>query len=154
MMILQCWFYLRLLECPGGNYYAYPMAVCAEVSEKLQINKLYRLPASPSEKIHHESHPFDRRRIHPTSMSEYHPDLRPPPRTTTTPYQVVQPEGASFKIHGQRIDWEKWRFRVGFNYREGLTLHDIRYDGRSSLLSPVPGGDVCALWRSASSLST
>lgn len=29
------------------------------------------------------------------------------------------------------MEWEKWSFRVGFNYREGMTLHDIRYDGRS-----------------------
>ncbi|KAI7343464.1 putative copper amine oxidase, partial [Hortaea werneckii] len=34
-------------------------------------------------------------------------------------------------INGQQIEWEKWQLRVGFNYREGLTLHDISYDGRS-----------------------
>ena len=47
------------------------------------------------------------------------------------PYQVVQPEGPSFSVEGQKVSWEKWSFRVGFNYREGLTLHDIRYDDRS-----------------------
>ncbi|CZT46700.1 related to peroxisomal amine oxidase (copper-containing) [Rhynchosporium secalis] len=45
---------------------------------------------------------------------------------------VVQPDGPSFKItDGSLVEWQKWRFRVGFNYREGATLHDIRYDGRS-----------------------
>ncbi|KAM5347546.1 hypothetical protein ACJ41O_007370 [Fusarium nematophilum] len=129
--VTMCWFYLRLLENPDANYYAYPLDICAEVSEQLQVTKVYRLPTKPDEKIHNEPRPFDRRRIHPTAASEYHPDLRPQPRTTTKPYQVVQTDGPSFKINGNYVNWEKWSFRVGFNYREGMTLHDIRYDGRS-----------------------
>ena len=120
-----------MLDNPDANYYAYPLDVCAEVSEALQVTKVYRLPTSPHERINHEKKPFDRRRIHPTAASEYHPDLRPNPRATTKPYQVAQPEGPSFHIQGNLLKWEKWTFRVGFNYREGLTLHDIRYDGRS-----------------------
>ncbi|RSL51969.1 hypothetical protein CEP53_008257 [Fusarium sp. AF-6] len=129
--VTMCWFYLRLLESPDANYYAYPLDVCAEVSEQLQVTKVYRLPTTPHERIHNESHPFDRQRIHSTAASEYHPDLRPSPRTTTKSYQVIQPEGPSFKIRGNHMNWEKWSFRVGFNYREGMTLHDICYDGRS-----------------------
>lgn len=127
----KCWFYLRFLDSPDANYYAYPLDVCAEVSEALQVTKVYRLPTKPHERINNEKRPFDRRRIHPTAASEYHPELRPNPRATTKPYQVVQPEGPSFKTQGNFLTWEKWSFRVGFNYREGLTLHDIRYDGRS-----------------------
>ena len=89
------------------------------------------MPSFANEKIHDNAHPFDRRKIHPTDASEYHPDLRPHPRTTTKPYRVVQPEGPSFRVNGHQVIWEKWTFRVGFNYREGLTLHDIRYGGRS-----------------------
>ncbi|KAL3605109.1 hypothetical protein FPOAC2_00051 [Fusarium poae] len=129
--VTMCWFYLRLLENPDANYYAYPLDVCAEVSEALKVTKVYRLPTTPHDKINTEHKPFDRRRIHSTTTSEYHPDLRPSPRTTTKPYQVVQPDGPSFQIQGNHIKWEKWDLRVGFNYREGLTLHDIRYDGRS-----------------------
>ncbi|KAL1599908.1 hypothetical protein SLS60_007713 [Paraconiothyrium brasiliense] len=129
--VTMCWFYLRLLEHQDANYYAYPLDICAEISEELEITKVYRLPSSPDEKIHNEDRPFDRRKIQSTTASEYHPDLRPSPRTSTKPYQVVQPEGPSFKVHGNQLHWEKWSFRVGFNYREGLTLHDIRYDGRS-----------------------
>jgi primary-amine oxidase len=29
------------------------------------------------------------------------------------------------------VEWQKWRFRVGFNPREGTTIHDVLYDGRS-----------------------
>jgi len=86
---------------------------------------------TPNERINNEQRKFDGRRIHSVSASEYHPALRPSPRTTTKPYQVVQPEGPSFGVDGQKISWEQWTFRIGFNYREGLTLHDIHYDGRS-----------------------
>ncbi|KAH6954417.1 copper amine oxidase [Fusarium avenaceum] len=129
--VSMCWFYLRLLDNPDANYYAYPLDICAEVSESLQVTKVYRLPTTPHERINNEKKPFDHRRIHPTTASEYHPDLRPNPRTTTKPYQVVQPEGPSFHIQGNHVKWEKWDLRVGFNYREGLTLHNIRYDRRS-----------------------
>lgn len=113
------------------NYYAYPLDLCAEVSEDLQVTKIYRLPIKPNELINHEQRKFDRERIHRSCDSEYHPAVRPDPRTTTKPYQVVQPEGPSFSVEGQKVSWEKWSFRVGFNYREGLTLHDIYYEGRS-----------------------
>ncbi|CAG9992219.1 unnamed protein product, partial [Clonostachys byssicola] len=122
---------ISMVEDADANYYAYPLDICAEVSEVLEVTKVYRLPTKPEEKIHNEKKKFDRNRIHPTAASEYHPDLRPSPRTTTKPYQVVQPDGPSFHIHGNHVEWEKWSFRVGFNYREGMTLHDIRYDGRN-----------------------
>lgn len=127
----QCWFYLRLAINPDANYYAYPLDLCAEVSEELEVVKIYRLPMTPHERINNKQRHFDRRRMHSPSLSEYHPDLRPSPRTTTKPYQVVQPEGVSFTVEGQKVSWEKWSFIIGFNYREGLTLHDIRFDDRS-----------------------
>ncbi|KAF5252892.1 hypothetical protein FANTH_2216 [Fusarium anthophilum] len=129
--VSMCWFYVRLLENPNANYYAYPLDVCAEVSESLGVMKVYRLPTTPDERANNEKRPFDRRRIHSAATSEYHIDLRPNPRTTTKPLHVTQPEGPSFHIEGNHLTWEKWELRVGFNYREGLTLHDVRYDGRS-----------------------
>ena len=43
---------------------------------------------------------------------------------------VVQPDGVSFAFKGGVLYWDKWQLVVGFNAREGLTLHDIRYDAR------------------------
>lgn len=45
------------------------------------------------------------------------------------PLEIVQPEGPSFKVEGHLVKWDKWKLRVGFNHREGLVLHDVRYDG-------------------------
>ncbi|HYT91739.1 MAG TPA: primary-amine oxidase [Gemmataceae bacterium] len=42
--------------------------------------------------------------------------------------QIVQPDGPSYKVDGQEVRWQNWRFRVGFTPREGLVLHHIRYD--------------------------
>lgn len=128
---MQCWFYMRLVSNEDANYYAYPLDLCAEVSEQLQVTKIYHLPSSKDERIHEDAKPFDRRKIQSINASEYHPNLRPSPRTTVKPYQVVQPEGPSFKTRGNFLQWEKWSMHIGFNYREGLTLHDVCYDGRS-----------------------
>lgn len=122
---------MRLTSNPDANYYAYPLDICAEVDEKLHVIKVYRLPSSQTERIHKEARPYDRSKIHPATDSEYHPSLRSGYRQTTKPYQVVQPEGPSFQVDGNSITWEKWSLHVGFNYREGLTLHDVRYEGRS-----------------------
>ena len=38
---------------------------------------------------------------------------------------MVQPEGPSFSVNGNEVSWQKWNFRVSFNYREGLVLHNV-----------------------------
>ncbi|KAJ0313291.1 hypothetical protein COL516b_000223 [Colletotrichum fioriniae] len=125
----MAWFYMRLSNNPDANYYAYPLDICAEVSNSLEVAKIYRLPSGEHDKLSDEGKEFDRRKIH--SKSEYHPDFVQERRTTTKPYHVSQPEGPSFSTDENHISWEKWTMRVGFNYREGMTLHDIRFDGRS-----------------------
>ncbi|MEV1289807.1 primary-amine oxidase [Micromonospora sp. NPDC049679] len=48
-----------------------------------------------------------------------------PPRTTLKPIEITQPDGPSFSVDGDVVRWENWRFRVGFDPREGLVLHQI-----------------------------
>jgi primary-amine oxidase len=54
-------------------------------------------------------------------------------RAPLKPIDIVQPEGVSFEINDDVLCWDKWQLLVGFNAREGLTLHDIQYDGRPVL---------------------
>ncbi|KAF2275509.1 copper amine oxidase [Westerdykella ornata] len=129
--ITMCWFYMRVSDHPDANYYAYPLEIVAEVNEELEVTKIYRLPTGEEvdEPMGNQKKVHDHRKIH--TSSEYHPDLVSTRRTTTRPLHIIQPEGPSFQISGNHISWEKWTMRLGFNYREGMTLHDIRYDNRS-----------------------
>ncbi len=69
----------------------------------------------------------------PVPMAEinYESQFRESFRAPLKPLDVVQPEGPSFTLDGHELRWDKWSLVVGFNAREALTLHDIRYDGRS-----------------------
>jgi primary-amine oxidase len=78
-------------------------------------------------------------------------------REKPKPLIISQPEGASYKMNGQEIAWQKWRFRYTMHPREGLVLHTIGYDDdgktrsilyRASLSEMVvPYGDPDANWR-------
>ncbi|WP_037080446.1 primary-amine oxidase [Pseudonocardia spinosispora] len=53
-----------------------------------------------------------------------------PQRTGLKPIEITQPEGPSFTVEDNRIRWQNWDLRIGFNEREGLTLHQLSYDDR------------------------
>ncbi|CAO1620204.1 unnamed protein product [Parajaminaea phylloscopi] len=48
-------------------------------------------------------------------------------RTDLKPLSVVQPEGVSFKLNGNILEWQKWNFHVAFHPREGMVLSAISY---------------------------
>lgn len=48
-------------------------------------------------------------------------------RTDVKPLTITQPDGPGFVLAGNSIAWQKWKVVIGFNAREGLTLHHIRY---------------------------
>ena len=48
-------------------------------------------------------------------------------RDPLKPLHVTQPEGPSFTLEGNLLQWQNWSLRVGFNYREGMTLHTVSY---------------------------
>ncbi|MEM0922957.1 MAG: primary-amine oxidase [Pseudomonadota bacterium] len=54
-------------------------------------------------------------------------------RQDLLPINVVQPDGVSFRLDGQRLKWHDWDLLIGFNAREGLVLHDISIAGRPVL---------------------
>jgi primary-amine oxidase len=53
-----------------------------------------------------------------------------PTRTTMRPIEITQPDGPSFAVDGDAVEWEGWRFRVGFDPREGLVLHQLSINDR------------------------
>ncbi len=77
----------------------------------------------------------------PEVMGEYVPrhiperirnaSTRPPLK----PLDIVQPEGPSFTLEGNKLEWQNWSLRVGFNYREGMTLHAVTYNDNGRVRS-------------------
>jgi primary-amine oxidase len=48
-------------------------------------------------------------------------------RDPLKPLHITQPDGPSFTLDGNQLEWQNWSLRVGFNYREGMTLHSVNY---------------------------
>ncbi|MFT4124550.1 MAG: primary-amine oxidase [Microbacteriaceae bacterium] len=84
----------------------------------------------------------------PAGSGKYTEDAVGPARTSLKPIEISQPEGPSFAVRGSRVTWENWSLRVDFNAREGLVLHDVRFDDRPVLTRAsvpemvVPYGDT------------
>ncbi|WP_298440992.1 primary-amine oxidase [Gordonia sp. (in: high G+C Gram-positive bacteria)] len=70
----------------------------------------------------------------PEIMGEYLPHLLPErlresfSRGPLKPLDITQPDGPSFTLDGNLLKWQNWSMRVGFNYREGMTIHAVTYD--------------------------
>ena len=60
---------------------------------------------------------------------------------------ITQPDGPTFSVEGQCVEWLNWRFHIEFNAREGLVLNDLSFAGRPVLYRAsvaemvVPYGD-------------
>ncbi|MGI5127823.1 primary-amine oxidase [Pseudonocardia sp. CA-107938] len=50
-----------------------------------------------------------------------------PLRTSQKPIEISQPEGPSFTMSDNLLEWENWSLRIGFDAREGLVLHQIAF---------------------------
>ncbi len=121
-----------------SNHYAYPIPLVPVFDiarqELVRVDRcatggigdpLYPLPRSPRPReLFKESKP-----------AEYIPELLGRPlRSDVKALNITQPDGPSFTVsHGNLVEWQKWRFRLGFTRREGAVLHDLTYDHRPVL---------------------
>jgi primary-amine oxidase len=48
-------------------------------------------------------------------------------REPLKPLEITQPDGPSFTLDGNLLRWQNWSVRIGFNHREGMTLHQVSY---------------------------
>ena len=60
-------------------------------------------------------------------MGEYLPDLLPMRLREVAPLHISQPAGVGFTLDGTLLRWQNWQLRLGFNYREGLVLHQVAF---------------------------
>jgi primary-amine oxidase len=72
----------------------------------------------------------------PSVRGEYAPALLGQPLREVAPLEVRQPDGAGFTLDGRLLSWQNWQLRLGFNYREGLVLHQVGFS-EGGRLRPV-----------------
>jgi primary-amine oxidase len=115
-----------------SNFYAYPLPFIPVMDfYKREIVRIDRL-ATGGKSDALDAKTASKNIIDHCKTSEYVPELlKNGTRNDLKPLNVLQPEGPSFSVNGGLIEWQKWRFRVSFNPREGAVLHDIHFAGRS-----------------------
>ncbi len=64
----------------------------------------------------------------PAEAGNYAANRVPNQRSDIKPLEIAQPDGPSFEVDGYQVSWQKWKLVIGFNAREGLTLHNLRYN--------------------------
>jgi primary-amine oxidase len=109
-------------ETPHGNPYAHPVhglkfVVDMNTFELLEVD-VADVVAPPA-----------------PVMGEYEPELVPglTPREGLRALEVSQPDGPSFTVDADgELRWQNWSMRIGFTYREGLVLHQVRYDDQGT----------------------
>ena len=107
------WCDVWLRSAEKSNPYAHPVSGLKFI---LDVNTM--------ELLEIEDHPSAG---FPDVQGEYMPEFIPGyrERTGRRPLDITQPEGPSFTIEGNLLRWQNWELRVGFNYREGLVLHQV-----------------------------
>ena len=115
--IARCISFLR--ETPEDNGYARPIEGLI-VHFDLGRNEVIEV-------IDHGVTPL------PPNRASYYAEDQARLREGLKPISITQPEGVSFTVDGNRVDWQNWSFRVAFDPFEGLVLHQIGYadDGRT-----------------------
>lgn len=152
----QVWMFLKSLDPaahahPSSNHFAHPLDFSVVVDDlTMKVTRIDRLPMTPAEtRVDDEA--AARRTWQPNPDAEYAADLQPRLRDDLRPIHVSQPEGVSFRVSGgeeqEVVEWQKWRFHLDFNWREGVVLRDVTYDGRPTFYRlslaemTVPYGD-------------
>ncbi|RMZ75133.1 hypothetical protein DV737_g5451, partial [Chaetothyriales sp. CBS 132003] len=134
---------------PDSNHYGYPLPIIPVMDTyKKEIIRIDRL-ATGGEEDGLTYGTGSKKITEQPRSSEYVPELLDIPlRTDVKPLNVLQPQGPSFTVTDESlVEWQKWRFRVGFNPRECAVIHDIQYDGRDIIYRlslsemTVPYGD-------------
>lgn len=124
-------------NAPDANFYSYPMPIIPIVdSVTREVIRIHELTTGgDGEPLTFPPGQLAEHGLHHHQPSEYFPELlQGGTRTDLKELNVVQPDGVSYSVQNDSlVEWQKWRFRVSFNPREGAVLHDVHFDGRSVL---------------------
>ena len=98
---------------PGENGYAHPIEGIRPVvdlnrMEVIRVEEYGKWPLPPTAADYNAGR-----------VADFRSDIKP--------LLITQPDGPSFRLDGNQIAWQNWEFVIGFNAREGLTIHHLRY---------------------------
>lgn len=123
----QCYMYLRDPQNGSeadSNHYAFPLSFSPLLDAvAMRVTRIDHLPTGAGL----ETEPT--KPIRSVKPNEHLPELKKL-RTDLKELVVTRPNGASSTIEGDVIRWQKWEFRMTFNYREGMVLHKVSYNNR------------------------
>ncbi|PNS19643.1 Copper amine oxidase 1 [Sphaceloma murrayae] len=118
---------------PDANFYAYPLPLIPVMDiHQRKIIRIDRLATGgKGDSLTGQTH--SEKILDHCAPAEYVPELLPGgARPDLKKLDVLQPDGPSFSVTDDSlVEWQKWRFRVSFNPREGAVIHDVHYDKRS-----------------------
>ncbi|MGH3168783.1 MAG: primary-amine oxidase, partial [Trebonia sp.] len=63
----------------------------------------------------------------PPESGNYDAGSAGPLRTDLRPLEISQPEGPSFTVSGNVIEWQRWRLHAHIDVVEGLVISDVSY---------------------------
>ncbi len=79
----------------------------------------------------------------PPEQGSYYPEDNGPLRSDLRPLEISQPEGPSFRVEGNLLEWQRWSMRLSMDPVEGLVLHHGGLSRRRpSPPDPLPGLDL------------
>ena len=110
------------------SQYTYPLDFCPIFNADTQ-------------EIIHIDVPSQRRPLNKAPPTNYHVKTAEGLRTDIKPINITQPQGVSFTMEGHGLKWLNWKLHVGFNYREGIVLNDVRFFDRDQ------GKERSIFWR-------
>ncbi|KAL4916401.1 copper amine oxidase [Aspergillus aurantiobrunneus] len=125
--LFQCYMYIVATDHPQNNHYSTPCKF-SPVFDGF-THELVRMDYLPCGR---DTTTTPTQPWKPVETIQYAHDLLTESlRADLKPLIVQQPQGPSFTTVGNEVSWQKWRFRVGFNSREGLVIHNLTFDNRS-----------------------
>ncbi|ODV93130.1 hypothetical protein PACTADRAFT_72206 [Pachysolen tannophilus NRRL Y-2460] len=113
----QALMYYRSNE--DDSQYSHPLDFCPIVDMEKQEVIYIDIPNRRRKVSKHKHANF-----YPKDVKEKYGKMR----DDAKPINITQPEGVSFKMDGNVMNWSNFKFHIGFNYREGIVLSDISYN--------------------------
>lgn len=112
------------------SHYSHPLDFCPIVDMDQGKVIFIDVPSRRRKVSKHKHSSF-----HPKHVAEKYGTSENPSgfRQDAKPYNVTQPEGVSFKMDGNVMEWSNFKFHIGFNYKEGIVLSDITYNDRGNV---------------------